>query len=272
MTWAVRRVSSGVREKLLLVLAAASVLASGCGAHAQAGAPPAGAAPSSAVLSSGALSSGVPDSTQPHTPTGGGTPVTYPVTGPGTYRVASTASAVAGTGGTLLTYRVAVEQGIAGISADAFADAVARTLADPRGWTATGKWRLQRVAADARYDFTIYLATPATRDKLCKSEYDRYTSCRRDNSVVLNVARWVHGVPDYGADLATYRQYMVNHETGHRLYHGHELCPGPGRPAPVMEQQTLGLHGCVANAWPMVDGRAYAGVSGQYDDPLPANS
>lgn len=186
--------------------------------------------------------------------------------------MASTASAVAGTAGSLVTYRVAVEQGITGVDVNEFADAVATTLADPRGWTATGKWRLQRVAAGQHYDFTLYLATPATRDKLCKSEFDQYTSCRRDNSVVLNVARWVDGVPEYGGDLATYRQYMVNHETGHRLYHGHELCPGPGKPAPVMEQQTLGLHGCVPNAWPMVDGKAYAGRSGQYDDPVPANS
>ncbi len=86
---------------------------------------------------------------------------------------------------------------------------------------------------------------------------------------MLNVDRWAHGVPDYGAPLSTYRQYMVNHETGHRLGNGHELCPGPGRPAPVMEQQTLGRHGCRANAWPYVDGRAYHGRSGVYDDPIP---
>ena len=261
MTVVTDRVSSGVKEKHFLVLAAASVLASvlasGCDTHAQAGVRP--AAPARVMA-------------QPSAPATVGTPVTYPVAGPGTYDVASTASAVAGTRGTLLTYRIAVEHGIAGISADTFAVAVATTLADPRGWTATGKWRLQRVAGVAHYDFTIYLATPATRDKLCKSTYDHYTSCRRDDSVVLNVARWVHGVPDYGADLGTYRQYMVNHETGHRLYHGHELCPGPGRPAPVMEQQTLGLHGCVANAWPMVGGKAYSGVSGQYDDPVPRDS
>jgi hypothetical protein len=127
------------------------------------------------------------------------------------------------------------------------------------------------VAAGSHYDFTIYLVTPATRDVLCGDGYDRYTSCRKDNSVVLNVARWVHGVPSFGADLTGYREYMVNHETGHRLYNGHELCPGPGKPAPVMQQQTLGMHGCVPNSWPMLAGRAYHGRSGQYADPLPSD-
>ena len=120
-------------------------------------------------------------------------------------------------------------------------------------------------------DFTIYLATPASRDRLCGGTPDSYTSCRNGSNVVLNVARWANAVPNYGAPLDVYRQYMVTHETGHRLGQGHELCPGAGRPAPVMEQQTLGLHGCVPNPWPFPDGgAAYAGPSGEYDDPIPA--
>ncbi|MEV6925937.1 DUF3152 domain-containing protein [Dactylosporangium sp. NPDC051485] len=196
-------------------------------------------------------------------------PITYPAAGRGGYEYAPAGGPVAGAGGQLLTYRIAVERDIAGISAAGFADAVETVFADPRSWPGTGQWRLRRAGAGERSDFTIYLATPATRDVLCHSSYDRYTSCRNGDSVVVNVARWVRGVPDYGADLVTYRQYVINHETGHRLYHGHELCPGPGHPAPVMQQQTLGLHGCVANAWPIVDGRSYTGRSGQYDDPTP---
>jgi hypothetical protein len=71
--------------------------------------------------------------------------------------------------------------------------------------------------------------------------------------VILNLARWRLSVPEYVAGqvpLESYRQYMINHEVGHELGYGHEPCPGRGRPAPVMQQQTLGLYGCVANAWP----------------------
>jgi hypothetical protein len=143
-------------------------------------------------------------------------------------------------------------------------------LADPRGWTGDGRLRLQRVGPGGPHDFTVYLATPDTRDDLCPGRRDGYTSCRNGERVVVNVARWVHGVPRYGAGLDTYRQYVVTHEVGHRLGHGHERCPGRGRPAPVMQQQTLGLQGCVANPWPLVRGRPYAGPPGTYRDPAPA--
>jgi hypothetical protein len=196
--------------------------------------------------------------------------ISYPVAGDQRFRLAPVSGPVAGTAGTLLRYRVEVEDGIAGLDIAQFADRVAGVLSDPRSWTGTGHWRLQLVSTGS-VDFTIYLATPATRDVLCADGYDRYTSCRNGNKVVLNVARWVRGVPSFGTDLDTYRTYLVNHEVGHRLGHGHELCPGPGELAPVMQQQTLGLHGCLPNPWPLVDGRSYDGRSGQYDDPLPGD-
>ncbi|MEV4640195.1 DUF3152 domain-containing protein [Actinoplanes sp. NPDC049548] len=194
--------------------------------------------------------------------------VTYPRAGGGTFTSAEAEPEAAGQGGAL-RYRVLVEKDITGISPAAFAATVAATLGDPRGWTAGGGRSFRRVGVRDARDFTIYLVTPGTRDTLCQDVPDGYTSCRNGDRVVLNVARWVKGVPGYGAPLAAYRQYMVNHEVGHRLGQGHEMCPGKGRPAPVMQQQTLGMHGCRPQPWPYRDGRRYSGPSGQYDDPMP---
>ena len=200
------------------------------------------------------------------------TALSYPETGSGRWVFAPGDDQVAGTGGRLMRYRIAVETDITGIDPVEFAGEIRTTLADSRGWTAGGDVRLQHVGPDSDADFTIYLATPTSRDMLCGGRPDGYTSCRNGSNVVLNVARWSHAVPAYTASLAVYRQYMVTHETGHRLGHGHELCPGPGKAAPVMEQQTLGLHGCKPNPWPFPGGTAYSGPSGEYDDPIPAGA
>jgi hypothetical protein len=198
------------------------------------------------------------------------TRISYPAHGSGKFTFAAAQrTPPAGTSGRLMRYRVAVERDIDGVTVRSFATAVTATLSDPRSWTGGGQWRLRRVGAGSAYDFTVYLVTPGTRDAFCGGTPDGYTSCRNGAKVVLNVARWVKGVPHYGASLAVYRQYMVNHEVGHRLGNGHELCPGKGAPAPVMQQQTLGLHGCVANPWPYVDGERYAGRSGVYRDHMP---
>lgn len=198
--------------------------------------------------------------------------ITFPRTGSGQWMFTPGSDEVAGTQGRLMRYRIALETDIDGVGPAAFAKSIRGILGDPRGWTGGGEWRLQEVGPEDPADFTIYLATPASRDRLCGGTADGYTSCRNGSNVVLNVARWAGAVPNYGASLDVYRQYMVTHETGHRLGHGHELCPGAGRPAPVMEQQTLGLHGCVPNPWPFPNGKAYAGPSGEYDDPIPTDT
>ncbi|PWU49613.1 hypothetical protein DLJ47_25905 [Micromonospora sp. S4605] len=188
-------------------------------------------------------------------------PTGYPRAGAGSFAAAAGESPIVGADGPLHRYRVAVERGT-GQDVPAFAAAVDEVLADPRGWTAGGERRVQRVADAEVADFTIYLATPRTSELMCAEgglSTEGYTSCRLPGKVIINLARWLEAVPDYGAPLEVYRAYVVNHEVGHEFGEGHEACPGPGRPAPVMQQQTYGLQGCVAYAWPWLAGRRYAG-------------
>jgi len=175
-------------------------------------------------------------------------------------------SAVGGTdrygSGTLKTYAVQVEIGT-GQGAPDFAAAVDVTLANPASWTGQGRWSLQRVAID-KADFVIRLATPATVDKVCATvglDTRGYVSCRAGNFVMINLDRWLTAIPDYQGNVALYRQYVINHEVGHQLGYNHQACPGAGRLAPVMQQQTFGLDGCRANGLPYVDGVLIAGPS-----------
>ncbi|MGC4767824.1 DUF3152 domain-containing protein [Micromonospora sp. DT44] len=188
-------------------------------------------------------------------------PSDYPSVGAGRFSAADGETAVRGGDGPLRRYRVVVERD-SGQDAATFAARVDEVLADPRSWIASGELRVQRVADARAADFTVYLATPVTSERMCAEgglSTERYTSCRLPGRVIINLARWQEAVPDYGAPLETYRTYVINHEVGHELGAEHEACPGPGEPAPVMQQQTYGLEGCVANAWPYLDGRRYAG-------------
>ena len=189
------------------------------------------------------------------------TPLAVAERGSGTFAYAVTEGPVRGRAGTLRRYLVAVE-GSAGSDPTTFADAVDAVLGDPRSWIAGGGVRFQRAAHGTAADFTVFLATPATSEAMCATaglRTQRFSSCRLPGKVIINAARWTTAVPNYGAPLAEYRSYVINHEVGHQLGRGHEACPGPGRPAPVMQQQTYGLRGCVANGWPYVDGRLYQG-------------
>lgn len=151
--------------------------------------------------------------------------------------------------GRLVTYRVEVETGVPVQPEDFVAD-VDAALLDPRGWTAVDGVSLQRTDADA-VTLTVVLASPPTTDRLCRPlrTTGRY-SCFSADRAVINADRWLHGAPSYAGDLPGYRTYVVNHEVGHGLGHGHRICPAAGAPAPVMLQQTKGLFGCARNPWP----------------------
>lgn len=195
-------------------------------------------------------------------------PGPVPSAGRGTFGYDDRSGAVLGRVGTLRRYRVAVESG-AEEDVRSFATVVQEALAGPGSWVDSGRLRLQQVPGRAPHDFTVYLVTAPTAGRMCAAggvdirvDGRPYTSCRAPGKVIINLDRWRTSVPHFvraGVPLAVYRTYVVNHEVGHQLGHRHERCPGRGRPAPVMMQQTLFLRGCVANPWPYRDGERYTG-------------
>ncbi|MFL4951643.1 DUF3152 domain-containing protein [Streptomyces sp. MMS24-I31] len=179
-----------------------------------------------------------------------------PSSGPGTFSTGSAAAATAGEGHQhIWRYMVQVEDGI-GQEADEVAAEVARILADPRGWTADGKAGFRQVTSGA-YDFAVQVASPGTVKQVCDMAGIKVThdvNCQAGKDVMVSLTRWMLGSPQFPGPIQDYRALIINHEVGHRLGHGHETCPGKGRPAPAMMQQIDGLKGCRANAWPY-DGR-----------------
>ncbi|MEI5672282.1 MULTISPECIES: DUF3152 domain-containing protein [unclassified Nocardioides] len=126
---------------------------------------------------------------------------------------------------------------------------VQQTYDDPRGWRGAGV-RFRRVKDGGR--FTVVLAE-ASRVPGFSSVCSVQWSCRVGRYVVINQTRWQHASPawnDARGSLRDYRHMVVNHETGHWLGFGHAGCPGRGRPAPVMMQQSKGLDGCRFNPFP----------------------
>jgi hypothetical protein len=176
--------------------------------------------------------------------------VMVPDNGPGTYAGAKTAVKSTSSSGRLIRYDVRVEDGLS-IDPDEAAVLIQQVLDDKRSWRVTGRWRFELAPIGESASLHAYITTPGTTDKLCAPLLTRgELSCRRGERVVLNAKRWLFGADSYGSDLTNYRRYLVNHEFGHVLGKGHVDCPGPGRQAPLMMQQTKGLGGCRKNPWP----------------------
>lgn len=133
------------------------------------------------------------------------------------------------------------------------------TLADPRGWV-RASYRFTR--DDGAAPYRIVLAEPDEVDRLCLP-YDTYGkySCQNGPVVALNADRWRSATPKWTGDLGTYRQMLVNHEVGHLLgmRHPRPQCPARGMPAPIMNQQSTELDGCLPNPWPLESEIAVAG-------------
>ena len=176
--------------------------------------------------------------------------IVVPATGPGSYRSAKVDVRPASSSGRLIRYDVKVEENL-DIAPDEAAKLIAGVLNDERSWRGSGRVRFELVsAASDRAELHAYIVTPGTTDRLCAPLLTRgEVSCQNGDRVVLNAKRWQLGAKAYGNDLANYRRYLVNHEFGHYIGYGHVECPGRGRPAPIMLQQTKGLDGCKKNPW-----------------------
>ncbi|MDR6979450.1 hypothetical protein J2X68_006186 [Streptomyces sp. 3330] len=160
--------------------------------------------------------------------------------------------------GEKFTYRVDVEQGL-GLDGELFAQAVQKTLNDPRSWAHDGARTFERIHS-GKADFVITLASPGTTAVWCaKSGLDTTednVSCDSASTerVMINAYRWAQGSETFGDKMYAYRQMLINHEVGHRLGYSHVTCDKDGDLAPVMQQQTKfldhdGIH-CLPNAWP----------------------
>lgn len=253
--------------RTLTPAALAVVTLAGCaGQAAQPATPPGDAA--SSVAGAGSTSTATPGTPGPNgdgSDTGSATAATSPsgAAVPESGSGASTEVEVPGRDtsaakapGRVVRYTVEVEGGLERIAQD-FPAAVRTDLTDLRGWQKRDGVRFVHVtpaqrAKGAGTDIRIILASPRLVDKVCAPlRTNGRLSCHDGGKVMLNAWRWVHGAETYGNDLATYRIYLVNHEVGHSIGHGHASCPRPGAQSPVMLQQTLRLEGCRPYPYPV---------------------
>lgn len=139
-----------------------------------------------------------------------------------------------------------------------FAAHVAATLAHPEGWSLGGAISFRSVASGA--DMRILLTEPAVLGAIpgCSSTW----SCRVGPDVYINEDRWMRATPTWTLGRDAYRRYVVNHEVGHFLGFGHQGCPGAGRDAPVMMQQSKGSAPCRDRVWPLSSERE--GLAARY--------
>lgn len=141
-----------------------------------------------------------------------------------------------------------------------FANTVFSTLNDPRGWPRAGVIFQENEGADPNSDpnacsMTLTLAAADQMTSFSTECSDEY-SCRVGNDVIINIDRWnnaTEGWLNAGGTVERYRTMVINHEVGHRLGHfDNELtCPAVNQPAPLMQQQSMDLLGCVPNEWPL---------------------
>jgi len=124
------------------------------------------------------------------------------------------------------------------------------TLTSVLGWRAGGA-AFKQVASGG--DMTLVLAEPS-RVAGASSYCDSFYSCRVGRYAIINDDRWLGATPSWnnaGGSLRDYRHMVVNHEVGHWLGFRHRNCGGANQKAPIMQQQSISLQGCIFNSWPL---------------------
>lgn len=178
----------------------------------------------------------------------------------------------------VITYRISSRGHITSDLAQ-FAQHVAATLSDPRGWSAGGAIEFRQVTGPA--EFTVVLAQASTMGSFGSPCHPAW-SCRSGSNVIINQDRWQGATSTWPYSLDSYQNYVVNHEVGHWLGLGHSNCTGGfWDRAPAMAQQSKGgaaKGACRFNVWPNPDEIAAAsrnkGVTPRYsgfmspDDPF----
>lgn len=141
-------------------------------------------------------------------------------------------------------------KGVSETELPAFAAKIASTLNDSRGWSLDGLVSFSQ--ANSGCDMVAWLAAAKyvpSFGAICDSTW----SCTVRPNVIINYDRWRYASDAWNAShgsLSDYRSMVINHEGGHWLGFGHRFCAGPGKKAPVMQQQSISLQGCKFNPWP----------------------
>jgi hypothetical protein len=148
-----------------------------------------------------------------------------------------------------LTYTVS-KNGATTSDLSEFASLANATLNDDRGWSRLNV-KFTQVASGGMFNLILSQASLVpTYSSGCSADW----SCRVGNNVIINDDRWTGASAAWnsgGGSLRDYRHMVVNHEVGHWLGHDHRSCGGAGQSAPVMQQQSIDLQGCVFNPWPL---------------------